>query len=217
SPASLMSGPRPTSTSPTATRRSSPSRSCSAPPTGWRPATWPRRRRSSPTSCAGAARTNPAVRTRARCSPTRPATRPDGSSTRPPVLDVDHVRVLGNRHTAAPDVVRASGVRRGEAMTGVHEGAVAARVRRLPWVERASVRRRWPGTVSIAITERRPAASVRGSGDGWLLVDRTGRLLARVPAAAADVPAIENTPRAGAPGGQLAAVADGALAVAAQV
>src|SRR5207253_2327735 len=62
-----------------------------------------------------------------------------------------------------------------------------------------------------------PVASVRGRGDEWALVDRTGRVLEHVPAAAPDVPAIENTPRVGIPGSHVAPMADGALSVAAEI
>ena len=74
----------PTSTSATAARRRRRRRSWS-----WaelrlaagRPGRRPRPR--SPRSCGGGASTSPAARTPARCSPTRPATPPAGSSTRP--------------------------------------------------------------------------------------------------------------------------------------
>src|SRR5438094_25208 len=77
----------------------------------------------------------------------------------------------GGGNDVAGAVIEATGIRRGEAMTGVHEGTVAAHVQRLPWVRTATVSRHWPGTVSISVTERRPVASVRGRGDEWALVD----------------------------------------------
>lgn len=137
--------------------------------------------------------------------------------TRSPLLDVDRIRVEGVARARPADVVAAAGVRRGMAMTDVRDGTVAARVRRVPWVATARVRRDWPGTVVISVREREPVATVRAAGDGWMLVDRTGRFLAPVPTPVDTLVAIEGTPRAGRPGGRLAPSAMGALAVAAAI
>lgn len=101
------------------------------------------------------------------------------AALRSPLLDVDHVVVSGARRSGAGAVVTASGVRRRTAMADVALGASSRRVAAIPWVYRATVRRAWPGTVRIVVTERRPLAELRSTRGGWLLVDRTGRLLAR--------------------------------------
>lgn len=137
--------------------------------------------------------------------------------TRSPLLDVDHVRVEGAVHVRPAAVVAAAGLRRGMAMTDVRDRAAAARVSRVPWVATAKVRRDWPGTVVITVRERKPVATVRAVGGGWMLVDRTGRFLAPVPTPVDALVAIEGTPPAGRPGGRLAPPAMGALAVAAAI
>jgi cell division protein FtsQ len=98
--------------------------------------------------------------------------------TRSPLLDVDHVRVRGGDHTDEAAIARASGVGRGEPMVGLDLGAAARRVQSLPWVAEAQVERRWPGTVSIAVTERRPVAVAPLLGDRAALLDAAGRVLA---------------------------------------
>lgn len=137
--------------------------------------------------------------------------------TRSALLDVDHVRVEGAVHVRPAEVLEAAGIRRGMAMTDVRDRAVAARVRRVPWVAAATVRRDWPNTVVISVREREPVATVRAAGGGWMLVDRTGRVLAPVPTPVDTLVAIEGTPPAGLPGERLVPSAMGALAVAAAI
>src|SRR4051794_7520367 len=76
--------------------------------------------------------------------------------TRSPLLDLDKVEVRGSTHTPVADVIAASRLRTGAAMTDLREGGIARRVERLPWVAGAHVVRHWPGTVTIALSERVP-------------------------------------------------------------
>jgi cell division protein FtsQ len=140
-------------------------------------------------------------------------------ATRSPLLDVDTIRVVGSRHTTAAAVTRATGVHHGDAMLDIDDGAVAARVRALPWVDTATVRREWPGTVTVEVTERRAVAAARGPSrsatqETWLLVDADGRLLARQSHAQEGLPAIEGGPFGDTPGATIDAAGKGALAVA---
>lgn len=123
--------------------------------------------------------------------------------TRTPLMAVQRVDVLGNHHTSVDAVVDASGLRRGEAMTDVDERVVEARIRRLPWIAGVRVVRDWPRTVHITVTERVPAATVRAKNSPWMLVDAGGRFLENVELPVDDLPAIEGTPPAAAPGGRL--------------
>ena len=120
--------------------------------------------------------------------------------SRSPLLDVDHVRLTGATHTQLQKIIQTAGSLPGRPMVDLDEAAAAHRIERLPWVENARVRRRWPNTVSIQVRERAPAASVPAAGGGWALVDDRGHVLAPVPSAPADRTAIEGVPPAGAPG-----------------
>lgn len=98
---------------------------------------------------------------------------------RSPALDVDRIEVSGNRRLDAA-AVRAASVPLGRAMVSVDEDAVARRLEGQPWIATARVQRRWPGTLRIAITERRPAVVVRSSdadGADAVLVDPSGVVL----------------------------------------
>ncbi len=91
-----------------------------------------------------------------------------------PLLDVDRVEVVGAAQSGRVLVVQTSGVRPGARMVGVPLGTVAKRIRTLPWVARVTVRRSWPGTVRIAVTERVPVAAVPATGGGFVLLDAAG-------------------------------------------
>ncbi len=93
------------------------------------------------------------------------------------LLDVDRVVVMGAGHTRPDEARFASGLRRGEPLSGVDEGAAARGVETLPWVGQATVSRRWPDTVRIRVVEREPVAVAASAGGGPALVDRSGRIL----------------------------------------
>ncbi|GAC1314256.1 MAG: hypothetical protein NVSMB12_07210 [Acidimicrobiales bacterium] len=101
-------------------------------------------------------------------------------AARSPLLAVRHVRVAGTAHVPAVDVVAASGLAGRHQLLDVNARAVARRIELLPWVATATVRREWPTTVRVAVTERVPVATV-GSGAGPMAVDGTGRVLAVAP------------------------------------
>jgi cell division protein FtsQ len=99
--------------------------------------------------------------------------------TQSPLLAVRHVRVAATAHTTAAELQAASGIHTGRPMLDVDAAAAAARLRRLPWVRTVAVKRQWPTTVRITVTERHPVAQI-SHGKGWLLVDVHGRALAQV-------------------------------------
>jgi cell division protein FtsQ len=106
-----------------------------------------------------------------------------------PLLDVDRVVVKGSIHTTPAEVERAAGVHPGDMMVLVDTGAAAQGIDALPWIRSARVEREWPGTVTIAVTERSPVGWV-DTGHGPAFVDRTGRVLELLSAAPADLPQI---------------------------
>jgi cell division protein FtsQ len=109
---------------------------------------------------------------------------------RSPLLDVDHVRAAGGEHTSAAAIRATAGIGRGQEMVGVDTGAAERRIEALPWVDEATVTRRWPGTVEVRVTERTATAAVRVTDTRWAQVDETGRVLAVREAPAAGMPAV---------------------------
>jgi len=97
-----------------------------------------------------------------------------------PLLDTESVAVTGVTDAAqAESVVAASGVRRGDALVLVDGGEVVRRVSALPWVASAGVSRSLVGgTLEVAVVPRTPVAAVPTPDGAWLLVDRSGHVVA---------------------------------------
>ncbi len=130
------------------------------------------------------------------------------------LLDLDHMVVDGAVHTTVEEARFASGLRRGEMLSGVDQVGAARRVESLPWVLRATVARQWPGTVRITLDERRPVA-VTDAGDGLsALVDTSGRVLEWVAEVPPGLAVIVGLPPAGPAGSMLPPEGVGALTVA---
>lgn len=97
-------------------------------------------------------------------------------TTRTPLLDVDEIAVAGARQSGADAVREATGIPLGRLLTEVDESAAEAGVESLPWVERATVERRWPNALQVEVVERVAVASVP-AGEAWAALDRGGRVL----------------------------------------
>lgn len=94
---------------------------------------------------------------------------------------VDRVEVTGVRVIAENDVRTAAGVSDGTPLAAVDTGAVAARVAGIPGVADVDVRRNWPNTLDVVVSERMPVALV-DAPDGPRLVDATGLAYRSLPA-----------------------------------
>jgi cell division protein FtsQ len=90
-----------------------------------------------------------------------------------PVLAVDRVQVVGNARLTPEQVVEAAAVAQGTPLARVDVGAAADRVRELAPADTVRVRRVWPATLQVTLTERTPVAGVPGP-DGVLLLDVEG-------------------------------------------
>jgi cell division protein FtsQ len=88
-------------------------------------------------------------------------------------LAADKVAVTGTTSLSAQEVVSAARVPVGTPLIRVDLNAIRAAVAGLPAVKTVAVRRVWPHTVAIAITERQPVASRYHDGT-WQVLDRNG-------------------------------------------
>jgi len=93
-------------------------------------------------------------------------------------LTVRNVYVAGRSETEARDLIAALDVRKGDPILAVDPEEARERLLGLGWVEDATVRRRLPSTLEIAIVERRPLALWQRQGK-LLLIDRKGAPITR--------------------------------------
>lgn len=93
-------------------------------------------------------------------------------------LVVATVTVEGRVHEDRDAILAATGLRLGQPMLAVSPETVRRRLEELPWVEQASVHRRLPGHVHLAIVERTPFAVWQNRGV-FAVIDRQGRVITR--------------------------------------
>jgi cell division protein FtsQ len=95
-----------------------------------------------------------------------------------PWLVVERISITGVADEVARDVRERVTVARGEPLVTVDSEAVARSVREIPQVRDATVRRGWPDTLVVAVTQRQPLAVVPGEQGGvegrWAIVDVEG-------------------------------------------
>lgn len=94
-----------------------------------------------------------------------------------PLLAVSAIMVRGARHTTPADVERVARLR-GENLLLLSTDDLERRLRALPWVKRARVSRRLPGTVAVRVVERRAAMVVAVGNERWT-IDAAGVVLQR--------------------------------------
>lgn len=120
--------------------------------------------------------------------------------TRSPLLDLDHVRITGTAHTDPAAAIAAAGLRTGQPMTDVDIDRARRAIEALPWVDTVSITRHWPGTVAVAVTERRGVAALKLDEGTWLLLDPTGRVLETRTTAPADLAVLTGVAATAGPG-----------------
>lgn len=130
-----------------------------------------------------------------------------------PLVDVDRVEVHGLDRVGRSAAVDALAIPEGAPMFFVDEQAAADRIEALPWVATADVRRSWPGSIVIDITERSPIAIALAAPDSWVMVDADGRVLSEAVVPPPPLPRLSGLRGAGAPGDHLADDAEAPLAV----
>ena len=75
-----------------------------------------------------------------------------------PYFNLQQVEVTGNHRLSKAEVIETAEIESGTNLLTVDLAAIGARLRRHPWVRRASVYRRFPGQLILEIDERSPRA-----------------------------------------------------------
>ncbi|HBK04855.1 MAG TPA: cell division protein FtsQ [Acetobacteraceae bacterium] len=100
-----------------------------------------------------------------------------GAMTAVSGLRVTDIVIEGRANTPEPLLWSAIGVKKGDPILGFSLEETRANIERIPWVEKATIERRLPGTVVINLQERRPFAIWQNQG-AFVLVDRAGQVVA---------------------------------------
>jgi len=98
-------------------------------------------------------------------------------------LRVQDIQIDGRQNTPEPLLRAALGVNKGDPILGFSVEAARDRIESLSWVEHVAVERRLPGTIWVALTERRPFAIWQSQGK-FLLIDRDGQTVTNEDVAA---------------------------------
>ena len=98
-------------------------------------------------------------------------------------LRVQDIQIDGRQNTPEPLLRAALGVTVGDPILAFSVEGARARIESLSWVEHVAVERRLPGTIWVALTERRPFAIWQTQGK-FLLIDRNGQTVTNEDVAA---------------------------------
>lgn len=89
-------------------------------------------------------------------------------------MRITDIVIEGRANTPEPLLRAALGVSKGDPIIGFSLEQARTRIERLPWVAHATVERRLPGTIVVALSERRPFAIWQNQGK-YVLIDREGK------------------------------------------
>jgi cell division protein FtsQ len=89
-------------------------------------------------------------------------------------MRITDIVIEGRANTPEPLLRSALGFSKGDPIIGFSLEQARMRIEKLPWVAHATVERRLPGTIVIALSERRPFAIWQNQGR-YVLIDRDGQ------------------------------------------
>lgn len=112
-----------------------------------------------------------------------------------PAFAISTLELEGRERLEEAEVLRASGLALGANVFLLSPDDVQARLERHPWISRAEVERRLPGTFRLKVVER-TAALVLALGSGLYLVDEEGKVFKEVaPGDPVDLPVVSGIER----------------------
>jgi len=91
-------------------------------------------------------------------------------------FEVRDVSLVGARHVTRAEVLDRLALRPGETLFSLTPSRLVSQLMSHPWIKEVRVSRRFPGTLTVSVTERRPAAVLRTPLFS-LLLDEEGRVL----------------------------------------
>ena len=105
--------------------------------------------------------------------------------------EVQHVSVVGLNRLTREEVLAKINIPQGASLLSLSTPELAERVQDHPWVEEVEVNRVFPASLVVNVTERKPAALLRTSGE-TVLLDAGGHVLpGKLPSDAKTLPVVE--------------------------
>lgn len=103
---------------------------------------------------------------------------------------VSTIEITGDTRYTQDELVAASGVQQGDNMFFLDTGRIAQKLyEEYPYLETVTLRRRLPSTLQIEVSDRTPVLSVE-SGDTYLLMDMSGKIVDETSSEATDMVAV---------------------------
>ena len=91
---------------------------------------------------------------------------------------VSEIKVIGEVVYSDEEIIAASAVEEGDNLFLIRRVQTGRKILdQLPYIREVNLRRMFPDTVVISVTECAPAAALQGTGDSWWLLDRSCKLL----------------------------------------
>ena len=95
---------------------------------------------------------------------------------------VNNVAVSGQSKYSADEIIAVTGVQQGDNLLLLPRTKMAQKLRgELPYISQVNIRWSLPDTLLITVTECVPAAVIQG-GEGWWVIDATGKILEQIAA-----------------------------------
>lgn len=89
-------------------------------------------------------------------------------------LKIENITVNGNKHVNTSEVLSLASIEKGVFMLDLKMSDISKKLKKIPWIEKVSIRRKIPNTVMITVFERKPIAFINlGS---VYMTDRSGYL-----------------------------------------
>jgi cell division protein FtsQ len=109
-------------------------------------------------------------------------------------LKVGAIRISGQLETRESDVLAALDLERNRALLGLDLQKARERLVKLPWVEQVSIRKFFPETLEISLTEKQPFA-VWQRNEQLNIIEGNGRVITKIARSAGLSPRLAMLPR----------------------
>jgi cell division protein FtsQ len=109
-----------------------------------------------------------------------------------PLFNITKIKVEGNLRLTENSIINASDIKIGHNILRLNKNVIKENIKKLPYIEDASIRRKWPDTIVISVIEKNDFAKLEVLGS-TLTIDENGIVLqAFSDSSIIDVPLIDN-------------------------